>query len=150
MSHDSWASRKVEYWSACLRWACVVGGPSGYHFRHNMCLKSAGLEFVRLANGRYRTCWWQNFLAAIVNGISINALQWILLPLAKKMSGWVVRTHPPMIKLVFWKLLENRVFLWKCCFVIFLKDVYPLVGCLSLSFLIALWLQECLHPWKSP
>ena len=41
------------------------------------------------------------------------------------MSGWVVRTHPPMIKLVFWKLLENRVFLWECCSVIFVKDVYP-------------------------
>ena len=49
MTHDSWASRKVEYWSACLRWACVVGGPSGYHFRHNMRLKSTSLEFVRLA-----------------------------------------------------------------------------------------------------
>ena len=42
----------------------------------------------------------------------------------KKMSGWVVRTHPPMIKLVFWKLLENKVFLWECCSVIFVKDAY--------------------------
>ena len=42
----------------------------------------------------------------------------------KKISGWVVRTHPPMIKLVFWKLLENRVFLWESCSVIFVKDAY--------------------------
>ena len=35
-----------------------------------------------------------------------------------------VRTHPPMIMLVFWKLLENRVFLWECCSVIFVKDAY--------------------------
>ena len=32
-----------------------------------------------------------------------------------------------MIKLVFWKLLEHRVFLWECCSVIFVKDVYPLL-----------------------
>ena len=38
-----------------------------------------------------------------------------------------------MIKLVFWKLLENRVFLWECCSVIFVKDVYPLARCLSLD-----------------
>ena len=31
---------------------------------------------------------------------------------------------PPMIKLVFWKLLENRVFLWECCSVILVKDAY--------------------------
>ena len=37
-----------------------------------------------------------------------------------------VRTHPPMTKLVFWKLLENRDFLWECCSMIFVKDVYPL------------------------
>ena len=43
------------------------------------------------------------------------------------MFGWVVRTHPPMIKLVFWKLLENRVFLWECCSVIFVKDAYRLL-----------------------
>ena len=42
----------------------------------------------------------------------------------KKMSGWVVRTHPPMIKLVFWKLSENRVFLWECCSMSFVKDPY--------------------------
>ena len=50
----------------------------------------------------------------------------------KKDVQWTVRTHPSMIKLVFWKLLENRVFLWECCSVIFVKDVYPLAGCLSL------------------
>ena len=44
--------------------------------------------------------------------------------LQKKMFGWVVRTHPPMIKLVFWKLLKNRVFLCECCSVIFVKDAY--------------------------
>ena len=55
-----------------------------------------------------------------------------------------VRTHPPMTKLVFWKLLENRDFLWECCSVIFVKDVYPFAHsrmfipcCLSLY---CLWL----------
>ena len=57
------------------------------------------------------------------------------------MSGWVVRTHPPMIKLVFWKLLENRVFLWEYCPLIFVKDVYPL---LLISYLFSPYLLESL------
>ena len=47
------------------------------------------------------------------------------------MSGWIVRTHPLITKLVFWKLLENRDFLWECCSVIFVKDVYPFLEWLS-------------------
>ena len=54
------------------------------------------------------------------------------------MFGWVVRTHPPMIMLVFWKLLENRVFLWKCCSVIFVKDAYLLESLLRFY----IWVRE--------
>ena len=61
-------------------------------------------------------------------------------PSCKKMFGWVVRTHHPIIKLVFWKLLEKRVFLWECCSMIFIKDAYCLAGCLL----------ECLPSWESP
>ena len=46
-----------------------------------------------------------------------------------------------MIKLVFWKLLENRVFLWECFSVIFVKDVYPL---LLISYLFSPYLLESL------
>ena len=100
-------------------------------------------EFLFLGNQNIigRGCWWQNYPAAIVitsNRILINALQWILIPPAKKMSGWVVRTHPPMIKLVFWKLLENRVFLSECYSVIFVKDAY-----LPKSLLrVYIWVRE--------
>ena len=55
------------------------------------------------------------------------------------MPGWVVRTHPPMTKLVFWKLLENRVFLWERYSVIFVKDVYPLL-LISYGLAGCLWL----------
>ena len=61
----------------------------------------------------------------------------------KKMPGWVVRTHPPMIKLVFWKLSENRVFLWECCSAIFCQGCLSpnrmfILCCLSPLWLIAL------------
>ena len=42
-----------------------------------------------------------------------------------------------MIKLVFWKLLENKVFLWECCPVIFVKDAYSL-----LPIAYRLWLSS--------
>ena len=54
------------------------------------------------------------------------------------MSGWVVRTHPPMIKLVFLKLSENRVFLWKGCSVIFVKDAYLPESLLG----VYIWVKE--------
>ena len=60
------------------------------------------------------------------------------------MSGWVVQTHPSMIKLIFWKLLENRVFPWECCSVIFVKDAY----CLLIPYLpesllrVYIWVRE--------
>ena len=48
-----------------------------------------------------------------------------------------------MTKLVFWKLLENRVFLWKRCSVIFVKDVYPLL-LISYGLAGCLWLKALL------
>ena len=48
-----------------------------------------------------------------------------------------------MIKLVFWKLLENRVFLWQCFSVIFVKDVYPLL-LISYGLAGCLWLKALL------
>ena len=66
-----------------------------------------------------------------------------LIPPAKRMSRCVVRTHPPMTKLVFWKLLENRVFFWEFCSVIFVKDVYHFSRCLSLVAYLS-WLSRML------
>ena len=48
-----------------------------------------------------------------------------------------------MTKLVFWKLLENRVFLWERCSVIFVKDVYPLL-LISYGLAGCLWLKALL------
>ena len=128
---------------------CAIVGM--YLFYVEMCAEFFFKRTVQLVLNAWYSCgvfyWWQNSSTAIVvtsNKISINALQWILLPPTKKMSGWVVRTYPPMTKLVFWKLLEKSFPLG-----VLLRDFCQ--GCLSLSrMFIPCMLLECFESSHLP